>query len=97
MGARRGRHLDARFPLGRTVITATAHATLEPLDVILALRRHVSGDWGSLCEEDQASNEEALANGYRLLSAYEDSKGTRFWIITEWDRSYTTILLPSDY
>ena len=60
------------------------------------LRRHASGDWGDLESQDILSNEDALKHNHRLLSAY--GKGdTRFWIITEWDRSVTTILLPEDY
>jgi hypothetical protein len=62
-----------------------------------ALQRHVTGDWGELCPEDIEANEQALLNGARLLSAYRSAKGVKFWIITEWDRSVTTILLPEDY
>lgn len=87
----------AKFPLGRLVITAHAQAFIQPADVLIALRRHASGDWGELCDEDRAENELSLANGYRLLSAYRDSEGNKFWIITEADRSATTILLPEDY
>ena len=54
-------------------------------------------DWGNLCEADRKQNDWALKNGERLLSSYRASNGTKFWIITEWDRSYTTILLPSEY
>lgn len=61
------------------------------------LRRHLSGDWGEVCEEDRQANDQALASEARLLSAYCLSDGTRFWIITEADRSATTFLLPSEY
>ncbi len=61
------------------------------------LRRHVSGDWGDICEEDQQENQYALEDGLRLLSAYKLSDGTKIWIITEWNRSVTTILLPEEY
>lgn len=58
--------------------------------------RHASGDWGDICEEDKASNDWALENGERLFSAYEkDDK--KIWIITECDRSATTILFPEEY
>ena len=54
-------------------------------------------DWGNVCEADWIANDRALKRGERLLSSYSARDGTEFWIITEWDRSYTTILLPSDY
>lgn len=62
------------------------------------LERHISGDWGNLCEEDKQANDDAVKNGDRILSAYEVGEDkTNIWIITEWDRSYTTILLPEEY
>jgi len=62
-----------------------------------ALQRHVAGDWGELDEEDKKANDGALQTGERLLSAYQSATGTKFWIITEADRSVTTVLLPEDY
>jgi hypothetical protein len=85
------------FPLGQTVITPQALDGLIPADVTAALERHASGDWGDVCPEDWQENELSLQEGFRLLSSYRDSKGTRFWIITEADRSATTILLPEEY
>ncbi len=85
-----------RFPLGRLVATRNALNRLDPLEISRAIVRHVTGDWGDLCPEDIRSNEEALIHGGRLLSAYGKSD-RRFWIITEADRSVTTILLPEDY
>lgn len=85
-----------RFPLGEVVITANASLRLSTEEVLSALHRHASGDWGDLCPEDMQTNDAALQNGDRLLSAY-GSGSYRFWIITEWDRSVTTILLPDDY
>lgn len=61
-----------------------------------ALRRHASGDWGKVCQEDKAVNDEALSDGNRLLSCY-DIDGRDVWVITEWDRSVTTILFPEEY
>lgn len=87
----------ALFPLGQIVITANAQQVVFPDDARAALRRHASGDWGEVGEEDRASNDEALREGERLLSAYRTDSGIKFWIITEWDRSATTILLPEDY
>lgn len=89
--------MSTLFPTGRLVITSRADKELDIRDVIHALRRHVRGDWGTLCEEDWAENDSALQHGTRLLSAYADLQGTVFWIITEADRSSTTVLLPHDY
>lgn len=61
------------------------------------LGRHLSGDWGEVPAEDAASNEAALRYGERLISAYRTRKDVRIWIITEHDRSVTTILLPEEY
>jgi hypothetical protein len=61
------------------------------------LVRHANGDWGDVCKEDWRSNDEALKNGLRLLSEYKLPDDRRIWIITEWDRSATTLLFPEDY
>jgi hypothetical protein len=61
------------------------------------LIRHIAGDWGEVDKDDRQANENGLKIGERLLSAYRMSNGTKFWIITERDRSYTTFLLPSEY
>jgi hypothetical protein len=85
------------FPLGQLVITANAARQLTPREMRDALRRHESGDWGDLPAEDAAQNDAALYRaGGRLFSAYATGE-RRFWIITEADRSVTTILLPEDY
>jgi hypothetical protein len=87
------------FPLGRTVATHAAASLLESQGehAFDYLRRHASGDWGDLCEEDKQSNQEALECGDRILSAYRLEDGTKIWIITEADRSSTCCLLPSEY
>ncbi len=85
-----------KFPLGQIVITANAHAQLDSQAVNEALIRHASGDWGQVCEEDRQENELSLREGYRLLSVY-GTGDKRFWIITEADRSVTTVLMPDDY
>lgn len=85
------------FPLGRTVITANALGKLLTDDVIEALNRHAAGDWGEVCPEDRQENELSLCKGFRLLSVYQSKAGEKFWVITEADRSVTTILLPEDY
>lgn len=85
------------FPLGRTVITSNALSTLPDEDVLSALGRHARGDWGELDPEDVAENERSLKEGGRLLSVYHSQGGTKFYVITEHDRSVTTVLLPEDY
>ena len=87
------------FPLGRLGITPGAEAALEqaqrsPSEFI---RRHQSGDFGDLAEEDQQANHAALRDGTRLLSSYVIDSGLTLWIITEADRSATTLLLPEEY
>jgi hypothetical protein len=88
---------QARFLLGQLVITTNASQTLNAVDVTTAIRRHAAGDWGNVDEHDKAANDQSLAKGSRILSAYTASDGTRFWIISEADRSVTTVLLPEDY
>lgn len=83
--------------LGRTVITSNAASVLDATSVIVAIGRHSCCDWGNVDAEDKASNDLALIDGGRLLSSYLDASGTKFWIITEADRSSTTVLLPEDY
>lgn len=61
------------------------------------LLRHVNGDWGDLDDEDKKENELSVKEGFRILSAYELATGVKLWVITEWDRSVTTILLPEEY
>lgn len=85
------------LPLGRTVITANAQNVLTASDIANALDRHQSGDWGELCEEDKQVNEDALKNCERIMSVYKSSGGQKFWVITEADRSCTTVLMPEDY
>jgi hypothetical protein len=90
--------MRAPLPLGRVVATPGALRLLKeagghPFDLLV---RHVSGDWGDLCAFDRRQNERALHEGYRVLSSYDVPAG-RVWIITEADRSVTTILLPEEY
>lgn len=88
-----------RFQLGRVYITPGALESFEmsgqsPHEY---LRRHHAGDWGELSERDRRENELSLERGFRLLSSYRTGAGVKFWIITEADRSATTILLPDEY
>jgi hypothetical protein len=86
-----------KFPLGRTVITPNARDQLHPADVLEAMKRHSAGDWGDVDEHDRQENEESLIEQSRLVSVYRDRNRVKFWIITEADRSVTTVLLPEDY
>lgn len=81
----------------RTVITRQAAQVLEPDDVAAALRRHRRQDWGDIAPADRTANEQAVRAGARVLSAYRDRHGTRFWILTEADASVTSVLLPEEY
>jgi len=83
--------------LGRIVTTPNALMSLTQNDILVGLQRHQAGDWGSLTEDDRAANDLALTQRKRIVSAYSAANGTRFWVITEADRSATTVLLPEDY
>ncbi len=87
----------ALFSLGPTVITPAALDVLHPDDVQVALDRHAAGDWGDVCRTDRQTNQVALKKGGRLFSVYRDRSQTKFYVITESDRSVTTVLLPGDY
>jgi hypothetical protein len=87
------------FSLGQVVATPGALAALEkagqgPLDF---LSRHVHGDWGDLCDEDRRENQLSLERGFRLLSSYRTLADAKLYVITEADRSVTTILLPAEH
>ena len=83
--------------LGQVVLTPGVLYEINPQDAIAALRRHQSSDWGECGKEDWAENDLALDEGLRIVSVYRDREKRRFWIITETDRSSTTILLPEEY
>ncbi len=85
------------FELGQTVATANAANSLDPRDVARGLNRHSMGDWGEVSPDDWQENELSLKEGFRLHSVYHTEDGRTFWIITESDRSVTTVLLPEDY
>lgn len=92
-------HMLPKFPLGRVVATPGALRALEEANQnpFEFLARHQAGDWGELCEEDKRENEFSVRNGFRILSAYRTRKNTKIWVITEADRSATTLLLPDEY
>jgi hypothetical protein len=87
------------FSSGRIVATPGALSLLEGVKKSPSefLSRHLLGDWGELCQEDKAENELSLKHGFRLLSSYPVTETDTLWIITEADRSVTTLLLPSEY
>jgi hypothetical protein len=89
------------FKMGTLVFTAGVNNRVaDDLNfskfVVASIRRHAAGDWGDLCKEDKEANEAALIFESRLLSAYQ-SGPVKIWIITEWDRSVTTVLFPDEY
>jgi len=90
------------FPLGQLVFTRgvnnlVAESKDFALFALTSLQRHARGDWGDLSEEDKKENEYSLNRHLRLLSAYEQSGEPKLWIITEADRSVTTVLFPEEY
>ncbi len=88
---------EAKFAIGQLCCTPGALETVSDTEISTALSRHLQGDWGDMDAEDKQANDEALKAGSRLLSAYRTKSGTKFWIITEADRSATTVLLPNEY
>lgn len=91
--------VSAKFELGQIVMTPGAAEAFvnngqQPLEFI---KRHVMGDWGEVDNEGKAANDWAVISGRRILSAYTLKDGTKFWIISEASRDYTTLLLPEDY
>ena len=91
--------MGVKFPLGQLVATPGALQAMKEAEVSFLpyIRRHLEGDWGDVCPEDAGENELSLEQGFRLLSAYRLPGGCKIWIITEADRSATTILLPEEY
>ncbi|HUQ94625.1 MAG TPA: hypothetical protein VM120_23285 [Bryobacteraceae bacterium] len=94
-----GKITSQKFHLGKVVATPGALSALaavgqSPQEFV---SRHQGGDWGEVDEHDARENETSLQQGFRLLSAYTLKDGTRIWVITEADRSSTTILLPEEY
>lgn len=92
----------SKFPLGQIVLTRgiydwMAHNGEFSHFVDASIKRHARGDWGNLTQEDKELNEAALRDGSRLLSAYEHLRLPKIWVITEADRSVTTILFPDEY
>ncbi|HZQ47953.1 MAG TPA: hypothetical protein VFC07_13125 [Verrucomicrobiae bacterium] len=87
----------AKFRIGRIVSTPQALKVLSHEDILAGITRHQAGDWGEVSQADREANDRALIHGTRLLSVYRSGKGVKFRIVTEGDRSATTVLLPEDY
>jgi hypothetical protein len=87
------------FPLGHIVATPGAIEALNEArqSPVEFLARHAQGDWGEVCADDKALNDEAVKDGSRILSAYRTKLGTKLWVITEADRSSTCLLQPDEY
>jgi hypothetical protein len=89
----------AKFPLGQIVVTSGARGAIQQAGISpnTLLDRHVRGDWGIVHTGDEGLNDEALLTGGDIHSVYILSTQVTIWIITQWDRSVTTILLPNEY
>lgn len=85
------------FAAGSIHATANATRTIPPDEVLAALARHLNGDWGDVDHDDCRANDRAVNEGSRIFSVYHTAGGVKFWVITEADRSSTTVLLPEDY
>ena len=86
-----------QFSPGSILATPAALDAVPSDEILAALKRHLTGDWGELDRHDWNANNEALRDGTRILSAYTTSSDRRFWIISEAGRQATTVLLPEDY
>ena len=89
--------IQVPFALGQTVATPNVLNSVPREEILAALQRHQNCDWGDVCPQDKWSNDRAVKCGDRLFSVYHSNEGIKFWIITEADRSATTVLLPPDY
>jgi len=88
-----------KFSLGQVVATPGALAALQEAQESLwpYIKRHAAGDWGEVGAADKKENELSIKEGFRIMSVYRVPGGGKIWIITEADRSYTTVLTPEDY
>jgi hypothetical protein len=87
----------AKFRLGRIVSSANALSQPTQDDILMGIQRHQAGDWGDVDNHDRQANDLALIEGTRLWSVHHAANSTKFWLITEADRSHTTVLMPEDY
>ncbi len=91
--------VGTKFKLGTIVATrgVMEHVKDDAGILFPYIARHATGDWGEICDEDKEVNAGALEHGMRLMSIYRLPDGEKIWIITEWDRSVTTVLFPHEY
>ena len=89
--------MNPKFSLGQIVATPNALHNLTPEDIQRGIQQHQSGNWGEVRDSDRQENDLSLEKGFRLLSVYRATCGKLFWIITEANRSATTVLMPEDY
>ncbi|MDY5583991.1 MAG: hypothetical protein SPF41_08615 [Candidatus Merdousia sp.] len=91
--------IDSKFDFGNVVATSALfnHCQTHKFPLLPYLVRHANCDWGDVCKSDWESNDKAVKEGLRILSEYKLPDGLKIWIITEWDRSATTLLFPEDY
>ena len=87
----------AKFRLGHVVSTSNALNSITNEDILMGIQRHQAGDWGDVNSHDREANERALIEGTRLVSVYHAANGIKFFLITEANRSVTTVLLPDEY
>ena len=87
----------SRFTLGSIVATPGALRAMNGSSMWPYIKRHASGDWGDVCAADKKENELSIKEGFRIMSVHSVPGGGKIWIITEADRSYTTVLTPEDY
>ena len=87
----------AKFRIGRIVSTPNALNSITHEDILMGIQRHQAGDWGDVDSHDREANDRALIEGTRLVSVYHAANGIKFYLVTEADRSVTTVLLPEDY
>ena len=85
------------FPLGEVSVARGAHEKLDPADIVTGITRHARGDWGDLDEDQWKQNDLSVNRESRLISQYTAKNGSWFWVITEADRSATTVLLLEEY
>ena len=91
--------IDSKFDFGNVVATTALykHCKMHKFSLLPYLVRHANCDWGDVCKSDWESNDKAVKEGLRILSEYKLPDGLKIWIITEWDRSTTTLLFQEDY
>jgi hypothetical protein len=98
-------NMDCKFKLGKVAMSSGALNVLQNSDqsAMVFLQRHAVGDWGEVCDADKKLNDDAIAcegnmdRQQRVFSSYKTANNERIWVITEWDRSVTTLLLPDEY